>query len=158
MYRSDSYLAGEVHVHAVEQRRDAELTLISERNGSNERCHVHPSSISNTLVFKVSQSPAEISTAAVAEAVAAREVDDKGIVTTGPVAVDQTLARRQTSLKIKTAWQSLARTANDEMSFVMDFAKNGHVPDLKEQPGSTHYYYYSSTFILGMVNHAHGKG
>ena len=44
------------------------------------------------------------------------------------------------------------------MSFVMDFAENGHVPDLKEQPGSTHYSSSSSTFILGMVNRAHGKG
>ena len=63
------------------------------------------------------------------------EVDDEGLGTTGPV---ETLARRQTSLKIKTAWLS-SRTANkDEMIVVMDFAQNMDVPDLKEQPGSTY--------------------
>ena len=124
----------------------------------NDATSTPPPSATHSYFECPNLSPADISTAADAEAVAAREVDDKGIVTTGPVAVDQTLTRRQTSLKIKTAWQSLARTANDEMSFVMDFAKNGHVPDLKEQPGSTHYYYSSSTFILGMVNRAHSKG
>ena len=67
-------------------------------------------------------SPADISTAADAEAVAGealkksdkvsgREVDDEGLGTTGPV---ETLARRQTSLKIKTAWLS-SRTAKTRM-------------------------------------------
>ena len=101
-------------------------------------------------------SPADNSTAADAEAVAGegsgeqalkksdkvsgREADDEGLGTTGPGV--ETLARRQASLKIKTAWLS-SRTANkDKMSVVMDFAQNMDVPDLKEQPGSTYWYYY----------------
>ena len=108
----------------------------------NDATSTPPPSATHSYLKCPNLSPADISTAADPEAVAAREVDDKGIVTTGPVAVDQTLARRQTSLKIKTAWLS-SRTANkDEMSVVMDFAQNMDVPDLKEKPGSTYWYYY----------------
>ena len=40
-------------------------------------------------------------------------------------------------------------------TYVVDFSQNGDVPYLKEQPGSTSYYFPSNNFILGMVNHAH---
>ena len=103
---------------------------LKETEAMNDATSTPPPSATHSYFECPNLSPADISTAADAEAVAAREVDDKGIVTTGPVAVDQTLARCQTSLKFKTAWLS-SRTANkDEMSVVMDFAQNMDVPDL----------------------------
>ena len=126
-------------------------TLLYKLNGTETINNVSstPFSISNTLVVWLSQFvPCRHLNSSRRRGCVSQRTEKKS---------EETLARRQMSSKIKTAWHSsrtsrTSRTAKDELSVVLDFSQNLDVPnDLKEKPGPgpTCNYYYSS--------HGHGK-